>query len=84
MRRVRELAGRLTLAAVLAAFSSASWADSDLTPEMALAYTRASDLHFSPDASKLAYMVNSYRFDAKPRIRIVDMKTVPESGSGGS
>jgi hypothetical protein len=51
---------------------------------MALAYTRASDLHFSPDASKLAYMVNSYRFDAKPRIRIVDMKTVPESGSGGS
>ncbi|HEX3944068.1 MAG TPA: S9 family peptidase [Rhizomicrobium sp.] len=46
-----------------------------LTPTQVLDYTRAADLHFSPDGRKLAYIVWSYPLDWKPRIRVLDIAT---------
>jgi dipeptidyl aminopeptidase/acylaminoacyl peptidase len=46
-----------------------------LTPSQALAYIRIGDLQFSPDSTKLAFIVTSYRWDALPRIRLMDMAT---------
>ena len=46
-----------------------------LTPEQALDYTRAGDLHLSPDGKKLAYIELSYPLDWKPRVRIMDLAT---------
>ena len=46
-----------------------------LTPTQVLDYTRAGDLHLSPDGKKLAYIVVSYPLDWLPRIRIMDIAT---------
>jgi len=66
-------------AALVAASSSAGHAAPAMTPTQALSYVRASDLHFSPDGSKLAYVVSSYRWDAKPRVRVLDIATGAET-----
>jgi len=63
---------RAGLAAVML-FATAAIAHAAMTPAQALSYVRASDLHLSPDGSKLAYVVSSYLWDAKPRIRILDL-----------
>jgi dipeptidyl aminopeptidase/acylaminoacyl peptidase len=65
----------LMSAAFFAALSSSGYAAQAMTPAQALSYGRASDLHFSPDGSKLAFVVSSYRWDVKPRIRIIDVAT---------
>jgi dipeptidyl aminopeptidase/acylaminoacyl peptidase len=52
-----------------------SWSDQLLSPAQALAYVRIGDLHFSPDGSKLAYIVGSYQWDALPRLRITIVGT---------
>jgi len=62
-------------------FAISSWAcqaQQAMTPAQALSYIRVGDMHFSPDGSKLAYVVSSYRWDAKPRIRIMDVATGAE------
>ena len=46
-----------------------------LTPVQALSYVRASDLHISPDGSKLAYVAASYSWDAKGHVRVMDTAT---------
>jgi dipeptidyl aminopeptidase/acylaminoacyl peptidase len=48
-------------------------AHSAMTPAQALSYVRAGDLHVSPDGTKLAYVASSYKWDAKPRVRILDL-----------
>ena len=45
------------------------------TPAQALDFTRAGDLHLSPDGKKLAYIVVSYPLDWTPRIRVLDVAT---------
>jgi len=59
------------LAAV--AFVAPGVARAAMTPAQALSYVRAGDLHLSPDGSKLAYVVGSYLWDAKPHVRILDL-----------
>ena len=63
------------IALVLLAAFPAAGADEALTPEEALSYIRAGDLHFSPDGSKLAYIAISYRWDWHPHLRVVELAT---------
>jgi len=65
-------------AVIAAAISCACLAQPVMTPAQALSYVRASDLHVSPDGAKLAYVVGSYRWDAKPHVRILDVATGAE------
>jgi dipeptidyl aminopeptidase/acylaminoacyl peptidase len=46
-----------------------------LSPAQALSYVRVGDLQFSPDGSKLAYVVGSYQWDALPRLRVTTVAT---------
>ncbi|HKD54575.1 MAG TPA: S9 family peptidase [Steroidobacteraceae bacterium] len=62
-------------AALSACASSVVAAAQPLSAEQALAFIRISDLHFSPDGAQLAYVASSYRWDALPRVRIVDTAT---------
>jgi len=64
------------LAAV--AFVAPGVARAAMTPAQALSYVRAGDLHLSPDGSKLAYVVGSYLWDAKPHVRILDLASGAE------
>jgi dipeptidyl aminopeptidase/acylaminoacyl peptidase len=54
-------------------FSSLCRADAPLTPAQALSYTRAGDLHFSPDGSKLAYVTYTYAQDYAPHLWLADV-----------
>lgn len=65
--------GIATCTVVFSLASGAFGAEPTLTPEKALSYVRAGDLHFSPDGATLAYVVNSYRWDWRPRIRVLDI-----------
>jgi dipeptidyl aminopeptidase/acylaminoacyl peptidase len=65
----RVLAGALLLASSVGLCEP----QQPLSPAQALAYTRASDLHFSPDGSRLAYVAISYRWDGLPRVRLLDL-----------
>jgi len=67
--------GRFGCAALLAAFSLAGHAQNAMTPAQALDYRRVSDLHLSPDGSKLLYVVSSYRWDAQPHLWLMDVAT---------
>ncbi|MBS0274177.1 MAG: S9 family peptidase [Proteobacteria bacterium] len=69
-----SLALRVFLALMLTILSGAS-ALAAFTPAQVLNYTRAGDLHVSPDGKKLAYIVLSYPQDWKPRVRILDIAT---------
>jgi dipeptidyl aminopeptidase/acylaminoacyl peptidase len=61
--------------AMMAAAMPAARGDQAFTPAQALSYIRIGDLQFSPDGSKLAYVVASYKWDALPRLRIMDVAT---------
>lgn len=50
-------------------------AERPMTPAQALSFNSIGDLHFSPDGSQLAYTVTSYRWDAVPRLRVMDVAT---------
>ena len=67
------LGGIAACTAVLVLACGAVGAELTLTPEKALSYVRAGDLHFSPDGAKLAFVVNSYRWDWRARIRVLDV-----------
>src|SRR5580704_14149120 len=64
---------RLACAALFTLFSTLSQAHSPLTPAQALDYRRAGDLHFSPDGSKLVYVVYSYRWDWQPHLWLLEV-----------
>lgn len=63
--------------AALAALIAMWWVSADaapaLTPEKALDYRRAGDLHFSPDGTTLACIVLAYREDYAPHIWLLDV-----------
>src|SRR5215469_8292561 len=61
--------------AMMAAAMPAARAGQGLTPAQALSYVRIGDLQFSPDGSKLAFVVASYKWDARPRLRVMDVAT---------
>jgi WD40 repeat protein len=46
-----------------------------MTLAQALSYIRVSDVHFSPDGSKLVYVESSYLWDAQPHICLMDLVT---------
>jgi dipeptidyl aminopeptidase/acylaminoacyl peptidase len=56
-------------------FSAACYAQTALTPAQALDYRRVTDLHFSPDGSKVIYVVYSYRWDWLPRLWLLNVAT---------
>ena len=65
----------LIIATTCAFISPPGRAAQPLTAAQALAYVRIGDLQFSPDGSKLAYVVTSYQWDALPRLRITELAT---------
>jgi dipeptidyl aminopeptidase/acylaminoacyl peptidase len=65
----------LACAAVWTMFSVACHAQAALTPAQALDYRRATDLHFSPDGTKLVYVVYSYTWDWLPHLWLLDVVT---------
>jgi dipeptidyl aminopeptidase/acylaminoacyl peptidase len=68
--------GRSVVCVVLfTMFSTLSRADQPLTPAQVLDYSRAGDLHFSPDGTKLAYVVYTYRQDWSPHLWLMDVAT---------
>jgi dipeptidyl aminopeptidase/acylaminoacyl peptidase len=58
---------------ILLALTPAGHAAEPLTPEQALGYLRIGDLQFSPDGTKLAFVVTSYRWDTLPKLRVMDL-----------
>jgi dipeptidyl aminopeptidase/acylaminoacyl peptidase len=68
------------LVAVLAGISvPALAAPSDgMSPAQALSFVRPSDLHLSPDGSRLVYVVQSYASDFRGRIRVIDLRAGAE------
>lgn len=71
MRAALRLSVLGTAACLTAAASG--YAAQPLTSAQALSYVRIGDLHFSPDGRQLACVIVSYRWDAQPRLRIVDV-----------
>jgi dipeptidyl aminopeptidase/acylaminoacyl peptidase len=60
-------------AALITMYPAFARAQAVLTPAQALGYRRVGDLHFSPDASKLVYVVQSYRWDWQPHLWVIDV-----------
>jgi dipeptidyl aminopeptidase/acylaminoacyl peptidase len=56
-------------------FSVSLAAQPSLTPTQALSFRRIGDLHFSPDGSKLAYVLFSYQWDWRPRLYLADLNS---------
>jgi dipeptidyl aminopeptidase/acylaminoacyl peptidase len=73
MNSKSKLCRWLAQVSLLTAFSLACHAQSALTSTQALQYRSAADLHYSPDGSRLAYVVYSYQWDLRPRICILDV-----------
>ena len=68
-------ARRVGFGALFAVFSSFGQAEALITPEKALDYRRAGDLHLSPDGKTLAYIVLTYRTDYAPHVWLMDVAT---------
>jgi dipeptidyl aminopeptidase/acylaminoacyl peptidase len=75
MHLLSNFGGHFRCAAVLTVFSLACHAQNAMTPAQALSYRRASDLHLSPDGSKLLYVLNSYQWDWQPHLWLMDIAT---------
>jgi dipeptidyl aminopeptidase/acylaminoacyl peptidase len=60
-------------AALIAMDSVLGYAEPLITPEKALDYRLAADLHFSPDGTALAFIVRTYRDDYASHIWLVDV-----------
>jgi dipeptidyl aminopeptidase/acylaminoacyl peptidase len=65
----------LLLSIAILVGNSSSDAAQAMTPEEALSYVRANDLHFSPDGRRLAYVAISYRWDWQPHVRLLDVES---------
>jgi len=68
-------ARRAGLAVLFSVFPVLAQAAPIITPEKALDYRRAGDVHFSPDGTKLAYVSVGYRDDYKPHVWLTDVAT---------
>jgi dipeptidyl aminopeptidase/acylaminoacyl peptidase len=73
MRSSVSFRGYLACGGLMTMLSSIGLAQTVLTPAQALDYRRVGDLHFSPDGSKLAYVVYSYRWDWQPHLWLLDV-----------
>jgi hypothetical protein len=60
MHLCKHISRRIACAAFVAVVSLACHAQTALTPAQALDYRSIADLHFSPDGSKLVYVVYSW------------------------
>ena len=58
-----------------AAISGPAGAAAPMTPAQALDYRRIGDLHFSPDGSRLAFVVLSYPQDYAPHVGLMEVAT---------
>ena len=65
--------GRTVFAALIAMDSVLGYAQPPITPEKALDYRLAADLHFSPDGTELAFIVRTYRDDYASHIWLMDV-----------
>jgi dipeptidyl aminopeptidase/acylaminoacyl peptidase len=71
-----SLAALLAIAALVARASAAPpGAAAPMTPAQALDYRRIGDLHFSPDGSRLAFVVLSYPQDYSPHVWLIEIAT---------
>jgi dipeptidyl aminopeptidase/acylaminoacyl peptidase len=66
---------RLAVMGVAMVFASAGVGAAPTTPSQALSYIRVSDLHFSANGTKLAYVESSYLWDVQPHVWIMDLIT---------
>jgi dipeptidyl aminopeptidase/acylaminoacyl peptidase len=71
----RHLNRRIAIAAVATFFTLICHAQSTLTPAQVLNFRSISDVHLSPDGSRLAYVVYSYQWDWLPRLWVMDVAT---------
>lgn len=74
MQLTKLLHLRFASAGLLAGLSLGAHAQEAMTPSQALDFRRLGDLHLSPDGSKLAFVVYSYRWDWQPRLWLVDIR----------
>ncbi len=70
---MNSCAGRRCLATLVAMAWVLGHAQPPITPEKALDYSRAADLHFSPDGKMLAFIVLAYREDYAPHVWLMDV-----------
>jgi dipeptidyl aminopeptidase/acylaminoacyl peptidase len=75
VRRAFALHATLILAMACACAPPLARSAQPLSAAQALGFIRISDLHFSPDGTKLAYVAVSYRWDAQPHARVADIAT---------
>jgi dipeptidyl aminopeptidase/acylaminoacyl peptidase len=68
-----NLCGRFACASLLTASALICHAQNAMTPAQALNYRRISDLHLSPDGSKLLYVLYSYQWDWQPHLCLMDI-----------
>jgi len=68
-------ARRASVTALFTVFSGLALAAPIITPEKALDYRRAGDVHFSSDGTRLAYISVGYRDDYKPHVWIMNVVT---------
>jgi dipeptidyl aminopeptidase/acylaminoacyl peptidase len=73
MRSWANFGCRFVCIGLITAYSAFAHAQAVLTPAQALDYRRVGDLHFSPDGSKLVYVVQSYRWDWQPHLWVLDV-----------
>ena len=73
MKLPSNFARRAACVTLFMLFSPICRAETPLTPAQALSYTRAGDLHFSPDGSKLAYVTYTYAQDYAPHLWLADI-----------
>ena len=78
MLRIAKTGLYFIMPVAMLGIARASAAAPAMTPEQVLSYVRASDLRLSPDGSQLAYVARSYRWDAKPHLRLLDIATGTE------
>ena len=67
---IRRFAGAILLTASALVCHAESF-----TPAQALAYRSITDVHFSPDGTKLAYVVYSYEWNWQPHLSVLDVAT---------
>ncbi|HET9390639.1 MAG TPA: S9 family peptidase [Steroidobacteraceae bacterium] len=75
MKPSPDCLSRILCMGSLTVLAATSHAQGALTPAQALDYWRIADLHLSPDAKQLAYLVLSYSQDYTPHLCVMDLVT---------